>query len=148
MLATGRAFKIQGAGIQVFPAAAAGIDPAASGSSWADAAWSQVVAGATVTEDVYILGAGWKGSANSSACEWEMEIGTGGSGSEVVSGPCFQGQYPGSSNEQSVRFTAYPVLVTTGTRIAVRLRTSGTANQCRPSDVKLMYCAVKDMVPC
>lgn len=147
-LATGRPLVIRGDGILCVPtAAASGCDPANSGSTWADAAWDEITSG--LSDDIYILGAGWRGSSNSTASEWEMDIGVGAAASEVVVqtilGECASSdQLPDmwwAEGQEIVRVPA-------STRIAARLRTAnGTANACRPADVKLIYCKCVDLGP-
>ena len=144
--------KVQNEGYEVHPVAAGGINPANAGSSWSNGAWSQVVA--SIAQDQYIVGLTWTPEDNDGgAFEWELDIGVGGSGAEVVRST-ISGAISKTGQDHSVGsragggetiFLPSPLLVASGSRIAVRCRSSSTTRE--PASVKLIYVRQANLVP-
>jgi hypothetical protein len=72
-----------------YPAAAAGISRASSGSTaWSYSAWTEVVPASTITSTFYIAGLTWAWhtpiAAVDTTYEWIIELGTGSGGSETM----------------------------------------------------------------
>lgn len=136
--------KVTGSGYLVMPAAAAGIDPANSGVAWTSGAWSQVLA--STSEDDSIIGY-LAGSGTAAFWEGEIDIGTGGAGSEVVVAT-IPVEFAWTTNVgYSVVLPAFlpsPIEIPSGTRVAVRVRSSSTTG--RPADIKLIYVKKAELV--
>lgn len=131
-------FIVSNEGYEIYPAAASGIDPANNGSAWASGAWSEVVA-STAQAD-YIVGLLW--DADGDAFEGEIDIGTGGAGSEAVKStiPCIStadGSAGAGGRGRGPFFLPFPIAVPTSTRIAVRVRSSSTS--IGPRNIRLIY---------
>lgn len=147
--------KVTGSGYLVMPAAATGISPANAGVAWNNGAWSQVVA--STSEDDSIVGIiyGWDSLLGTTRVEAEIDIGTGGAGSETavstipairqqsVSGGLSASNVTGASDERMVMFPA-PIEVASGTRVAVRVRSGDTGLE--PSNIRLIYAKKAELV--
>lgn len=136
--------KVTGSGYLVMPAAAGGIDPANSGVAWTSGAWSQVVA--STSEDDSIIGY-MAATALGIFWEGEIDIGTGGAGSEVVVATIpVENLYTSNVGYNTVlpAFLPAPIEIPTGTRVAVRVRSSSTTG--RPADIKLVYVKKTELV--
>ena len=148
--------KVTGSGYLVMPSAATGIDPANSGSAWTDGAWSQVVA--STAEDDSIIGIihSWDDMVNAANVESEIDIGTGGAGSEVAVAtvPAMMQQHVGSGGFSSTnvqgngdlvtKFFPAPIEIASGTRVAVRVRSSSTTKE--PANIRLVYVKKAELV--
>jgi len=131
--------KVQGSGYRVYPSAADGITPANAGSAWANGAYSQVVASTAAAIYVTHVMFGIDGSSQ----EVEIDIATGGAGAEtVVSTVCYS--IPNTTDVSVVLPLPFVIAIPTSTRIAVRMRESGTTTTVE--DVKLMYINQADLV--
>lgn len=130
-----------------YPAAAAGISRASSGSTaWSFSAWTEVVPASTITATFYIAGLTWAWhtplAATDTTYEWIIELGTGSAGSEstII-------QVPSSvRNDTAVGFTPSnfvtfpePKEVAANTRIAVRVAYSLATTSNTLSGIKIMY---------
>ncbi len=146
--------KVTGSGYGVMPAAASGIDPVNSGAGWTNGAWSQVLAATAEADSIIGIIYGWDTLLNTTRVEAEIEIGTGGAGSEVAVGyiPAFkqQGSGGGASNssgesiDERPIFLPAPIEVASGIRVAVRLRSSSTTLE--PMDIRLIYAKASELV--
>lgn len=146
--------KLTGSGSLVMPAAATGIDPANSGVAWSNGAWSQVVASTSEADSIIGIIYGWDSQANSDNTEAEIEIGTGGAGSEVAVGyiPATKqailaggagGSNANSGDQRPVFFPA-PIEIPASTRVAVRVRSSSTTRE--PANIRLIYAKASELV--
>lgn len=143
----GGAKKVSGSGYQVYPAAAVGVDPSLTSGSWANNSWAQVVASTAAA--IYLVGVKFNtASAGTSifVVEFELDIGTGGAGSETVVStlPGHVISYTNDRDKGAVYLLPYPVAVASGTRIAVRTRLANAT--WGPNDVKLLYVNQSDLV--
>lgn len=123
--------QVANQGYEVYPAAAAGINPTNAGSAWANGAWSEVVA--STAHDDYIIGATF--SRDAATFEAEVDIGVGGAGAEsaVSTIPMQTATYVA----EFVMFFPFPIPVASGSRIAVRVRSSSTTNE--PARIRIVY---------
>lgn len=146
--------KLTGSGSLVMPAAATGIDPANSGVAWSNGAWSQVVASTSEADSIIGIIYGWDSQADSGNTEAEIEIGTGGAGSEVAVGyiPATKqeilaggagGSNANSGDQRPVFFPA-PIEIPASTRVAVRVRSSSTTRE--PANIRLIYAKASELV--
>lgn len=117
---------------KVLPSAAAGVSVVPSGTAWQSGSWVQVTA---ATANAIVLGG--ISVQPPAAAEFEIDVGTGASGSETVI-TTFR-DITGNSNGGPYYKMLKPALdnIPTGTRIALRIRTSTTAVGAYP--VKLIY---------
>ena len=150
--------KVTGSGYLTMPAAAGGIDPANAGSAWANGAWSQVVAGTSEDDSIIGIIYGWDSQADSDNTEAEIEIGTGGAGSEVavgyipatkqailsLGGGATQLVTYGNSVDQRPVFFPAPIEIPASTRVAVRVRSSSTTRE--PANIRLIYAKASELV--
>lgn len=134
------ALRVTGSGYLVVPSAAPGVDPAAHATAWNSGAYSQISAG--IADAIYIVGI--KFTSTGAAVEAEIDIATGGAGSEVVVGTTASGFITGAGTTNPVYFP-YPIAVAASTRLAVRGRSS-TNGIVAATDVKLIYCKQADLV--
>lgn len=137
--------KLQGSGALVMPAAAAGINPANSGGAWTSGAYSQVLA--STSEADWITGAVFTcDAASSGLVELEVDIATGGAGSETVISTVAAVHFDGNSGAAPMFLVPLPapVAVATSTRVAVRMRSSSTTRVVK--GLKLLYCKQSDLV--
>ncbi len=107
----------------VAPSAAAGISITPSGTAWANSSWAQVIAS---TGDAIAVGGITLNPG--AAVEFEIDIGKGASGSEVVV-TTVRGRDENTSYATPKTITLTPLLdnIPSGTRVAVRLRKAGTS---------------------
>ncbi len=140
LVEVGGAMKVQNDGYEVYPAAAAGVDPASSGGTWTNGAWSQVVA--STGSAIYVVGFTVGGAANA-AGEFEMDIGTGAAAAEAVKATTASWM-DSAILMDFVTMLPYPIAVASGTRIAVRQRSSSTV--ARVVNVKLIYVEQANLV--
>lgn len=131
--------KVQGAGFQLVPSAAAGIDPANSGTAWTSGAWSQVHAG--LASAVFLVGLSF--DPGGGAHEGEIDIGTGAAGAETAVASVSGSSALANEGGYFEHF-AYPIAVAASTRLAVRVRSSVTGQQHR--NIKLTYVLQADLV--
>lgn len=143
------AMKVTGSGYLVMPASAGGIDPANSGAAWTSGAWSQVLASTSEADSV--VGFIWEGEqASQDAFEGEIDIGTGGAGSETVVAtlPVIQVAGAASSlagdNINNPVFFPAVIEVANATRVAVRQRSSSTTREAR--NIRLIYVKKTELV--
>lgn len=147
--------KVTGSGYLVMPAAATGIDPANAGTAWNNGAWSELTS--STGEDRSVIGViyGWDAQDNNTLVEAEIDIGTGGSGSETavttvpahkqrsVNGGPGNAVINGSDDHTPVFFPA-SIEIASGTRVAVRVRSSDTGRE--PADIRLIYVKKTELV--
>lgn len=108
--------------INVYPATnAAGTSIATIGTAWSNTAWSQLTA-STATD---ILMTGIQFVPGGTAADFEIDIGTGSSGSETVI-HTIRGRYDSAVGWIQNSFPM-PVKINAGTRVAFRIRRSGTS---------------------
>lgn len=129
--------KVQNDGYEVYPAAAAGIDPGVSGVSWTNGAWSEVVA--STGSAIYVIGVSC-GASTDTAREFELDIGTGAAASEAVKSTI---AINGSAH-YFVAMLPAPIAVATSTRIAIRQRTNNGDDGLL--NVKLIYVEQANLV--
>ncbi len=103
----------------IVPAAAAGTSVTAGGSAWANGSWTQLIASTSAA--IVVVGVQVKGGA---AAECELDLGTGGAGSETVVTTL---RWWNNNNDGGP--FVYPVVcpldnIATSTRVAVRARSS------------------------
>lgn len=147
--------KVTGSGYLVMPAAATGIDPANAGTAWNNGAWSEVVSSTSEARSVIGIIYGWDAQDNNTLVAAEIDIGTGGSGSETavttvpahkqrsVNGPYGGAVIDGSDDHRPVFFPA-SIEIASGTRVAVRVRSSDTGRE--PADIRLIYVKGTELV--
>lgn len=130
-----------------YPAAAAGISRASSGSTaWSFSAYTEIVPVSTITADFYLAGLTWMwhtpAAAVDTTYEAIFEIATGGSGSEVLII-----QIPGSFRGDTlvgyvpsicVMFPE-PKFVGANTRLSVRVAQSLATTTYTYSGIKIIY---------
>ena len=137
--------KVTGSGYLVMPAAASGIDPAVGGGAWTSGAWSQVLA--STSEDDSIIGMMAECSdTTATPAEFEVDLGTGGAGSEVVVATIPFSRPGTTAPGQTVVpvFFPAPIEIPSGTRVATRYRTSQTAIEL--SNIRLVYVKKAELV--
>ena len=140
----GGAMKVSGSGYLVYPSAAAGIDPANSGSAWTSGSYSEVVA--STAQANYIVGMAFTVQAtNAGVIEGEIDIATGGAGAETVVStyPWAVDMVDSSGFGFNVTFP-HAIAIATTTRIAVRQRSSSTTIEAH--NVKLIYVKQSELV--
>lgn len=110
--------------LKVAPSAATSTTLTASGTAWANPAWTQMIA--STSNSITI--AGIVVLTNGTNLDWEIDIGVGASGSEVVVGTMRgTSRTSGAGIPQSFYFPL-PILVSGGSkRISARIRKAGTA---------------------
>jgi len=147
--------KVTGSGYLVMPAAATGIDPANAGTAWNNGAWSEVVSSTSEARSVIGIIYGWDAQDNNTLVAAEIDIGTGGSGSETavttvpahkqrsVNGLGGAAVIDGSDDHRPVFFPA-SIEIASGTRVAVRVRSSDTGRE--PADIRLIYVKGTELV--
>jgi hypothetical protein len=113
------------------PSAAAGTSVTPSGTAWANSAWTQVIAS---TGNAIVLGGITINPAV--AVEYEIDIGTGASGSETVV-TTIRGRSTTAGAPQTIILKPLLDNIPTETRVAVRLRKAGTSTTAWT--VKLIY---------
>lgn len=130
-----------------YPAAAAGISRASSGSTaWSYSSWTEVVPVSTITSTFYIAGLTWMWhtplAAVDTTYEWIIELGTGSGGAESMII-----QVPSSvRNDTAVGFPSSnmvifpePKEVAANTRIAVRVAYSLATTSNTLTGIKILY---------
>lgn len=141
----GNGRKVSGSGYLVYPAAAAGIDPANAGSAWANGAWSEVVS--STAQANFIVGLTFTFDASSGTIEADIAIGTGAAASETeVSAISVALMNVGGVTTESTGVIMFPhaIPVATATRIAVRVRSSNTTLE--PNNIRLIYVKQSELV--
>jgi hypothetical protein len=130
-----------------YPAAAAGISRASSGSTaWSFSAWTEVVPVNTITSIFYIAGLTWAWhtplAAADTTYEWIIELGTGAGGAEttIIQVPCSvrADTLAGFAPSNFVVFPE-PKEVAADTRIAVRVAYSLATTSNTLSGIKILY---------
>jgi hypothetical protein len=128
-----------------YPAAAAGITRASSGTGWTVSAWTELVPANTITATFYICGITWQWwtppVAADTTYEILLELGTGSGGSEVLiiqapasmRGDTLVGYLP-----MNMIIFPEPKQVAANTRVAVRLNYSVSASV-TVSAIKILY---------
>jgi len=128
-----------------YPAAAAGVSRASSGSAWTSSAWTEVVPVNTITDTFYIAGITWMWwtplAAADTTYEIELALGIGASGSETeiivipasVRGDTLAGHVP-----TNIVILPEPKQIAANTRVAVRLR-YGVAASVTVTGIKILY---------
>lgn len=116
--ASGGMLKVSGAGYEVTPSAAAGIDLANAGVAWNNGAYSEMEDSTPAA--VYLIGFTYNASANQ---EFEVDIATGAAASETVVSTIALS--PGAAVGETAVFSAV-IAVATTTRIAARMRSGST----------------------
>lgn len=121
----------------VVPSAASGVSVTPSGTAWVSSSWVQL---SSSLANIALLAVGIL-RGQTTQHEFEIDIGKGGAGSEVVVGTIAGGS--GSNNTSRIVVPFGVPLVVSGTnRIAVRIRLSSTnTNVC---ELKLLYCSASD----
>lgn len=144
----GGRMKVQNAGYQVYPSATSGVDPASSGGSWTNGAWSQVVASTGEIDLIVGFTYQWLAGPTSGGVttyEAEIDIGTGGAGSETVVSTMPVEVAAGADGAGTVYFPDV-IEVAAGTRIAVRVRNDNATWDWVPGNVKLIYVQKTNLV--
>jgi hypothetical protein len=131
---------------KAYPAAAAGITRASSGSSaWSNSAYTELVPVNTITSNFYIAGVTLMYSNNASvdvSHEVELDIATGSSGSEsVIMTIPFVFRIDSAVGHQPVIFIpiSEPREVAANTRLSVRVRQSLATTVVTYNGIKIMY---------
>jgi hypothetical protein len=133
-----KGIKIQGSGYLLIPAAAGPVAVTSGAGTWTNGAYTQLLA--STSEADYLLGIlVYTISAN----DFELDIATGGAGSETVVSTVPGYETSNAGYLQPVYFP-YPIAVATTTRIAARARHNTASSDVR---VKLIYCKQADLVP-
>jgi len=132
--------KVISGGYKVYPSAANGITPPNAASAWANGAYSEVVA--STAEAIYITHISV--SLDGSGAEAEIDIATGGSGSEIIVGTVTCG-IPNVTDIGYVIQLPFVIEVAASTRISVRMRESGTG--LTVEQVRLMYVEKDSVAP-
>lgn len=130
-----------------YPAAAAGISRASSGSTaWSFSAYTQVVPAGAITQDYYLAGLTWCWhtpiAAADTTYQWIIELATGASGSEVlaVQIPCsIRADTAVGYVPSNVVMLPEPKLITANTRISVRVAYSLATTSNTLSGIKIIY---------
>jgi hypothetical protein len=115
----------------VAPSAAAGVSVTPSGTAWANSGWVQVIAS---TADAIVLGGITVNPA--AAVEYEIDVGVGAAGSEVVV-TTIRGRSTTAGAPQTIILQPLLDNIPAGSRVSVRLRKSGTNTTAWT--VKLIY---------
>lgn len=144
--------KVTGSGYLVMPSAATGIDPANSGSAWTNGAWSQLLASTAEADSIIGIIASWNTLETSTFAEADVDIGTGGAGSETVVSTVPLIRHPIESGVGTMSpaiainfiMLPAPIEVATSTRIAVRVRSSVTTGE--PANIRLIYAKAAELV--
>ena len=131
---------------KAYPAAAAGISRASSGSTaWSNSAYTELVPVNTITSTFYIAGITLMYSNNPSVDtthEVEIDIATGGSGSEsvIITVP-FSFRIDSAVGHQPVIFIPLPEPreVAANTRLSVRVRQSLATTTVTYNGIKILY---------
>jgi hypothetical protein len=130
-----------------YPAAAAGISRASSGSTaWSFSAYTEVVPASTITSDFYIAGLTWCWhtplAAVDTTYEWIIELATGAASSEVliiqVPASVRMDTGVGYAPSNMVIFPE-PKLVSANTRISVRVAYSLATTSNTLTGIKILY---------
>lgn len=130
-----------------YPAAAAGISRASSGSTaWSFSAYTQVVPASTITSTFYLAGITWcwhtPVAAADTTYEWIIELATGSAASEVLIA-----QVPASiRSDTSVGYVPSnvvmfpePIEIAANTRISVRVAYSLATTSNTLTGIKILY---------
>lgn len=125
---------VSGAGFQVVPSAAFGIIPTSGGSAWATGAYMQITAGLGAA--IYLVGVQFEPGGVTVGVDYEFDIATGASGSEVVVSTLTISCYSAAGFTVPV-FSPAKVAVPASTRLSVRSRCSSAGNAFW--GVKLIY---------
>jgi hypothetical protein len=115
----------------VAPSAAAGVSVTPSGTAWANSAWVEVIAS---TGDAIVLGGITINPAV--AVEYEIDVGVGAAGSEVVV-TTIRGRSATAGAPQTIILQPLLDNIPSGSRVSVRLRKAGTSTTAWT--VKLIY---------
>jgi hypothetical protein len=130
-----------------YPAAAAGISRASSGSTaWSFSAYTEVVPASTITSDFYIAGLTWCWhtplAAADTTYEWIIELATGAAASETliiqVPASVRADTLAGHTPSMFVPFTE-PKYVAANTRISVRVAYSLATTSNTLTGIKILY---------
>lgn len=130
-----------------YPAAAAGISRASSGSTaWSFSSYTEVVPASTITSDFYIAGLTWCWhtplAAVDTTYEWIIELATGAGGAEVliIQVPCSvrMDTAVGYAPSNFVVFPE-PKYVAANTRISVRVAYSLATTSNTLTGIKILY---------
>lgn len=143
----GRAFKIvPGNGYQTYPDKAS--NPASlTGAAWSLAGtWVEVVS--STAADVFLAGMSW-GLSNSgtSAREWELDIGVGSAGSEVVIATISGTTAASEPQIEYMQWFQTVIPVDAGVRISMRVRLNTGSTGRFPQDTRVIYVAQSEVVP-
>jgi hypothetical protein len=130
-----------------YPAAAAGISRASSGSTaWSFSAYSTIVVASTITATFFLAGLTWCWhtplAAADTTYEWIIEIATGGSGAEVliaqipcsIRGDTLVGYVPSNMN-----IFPEPIQIAANTRLSVRVAYSLATTSNTLTGIKILY---------
>jgi len=112
------------AALKIVPAAANPVSVTGNNTSWANSTWGQITTG--IAQRVIIHGI-VVGAASTTAQEWEVDIGVGAAGSEVVRGTIKSTSESANIDDSPNRYVLpAPIRVAISTRVAVRFRKNGT----------------------
>ena len=129
-----------------YPAAAAGISRASSGSTaWSFSAYTELVPASTITADYYIAGLTWcwhtPQAVADTTYEWIIELATGTVGNEVliIQVPCsIRGDTLVGYMPSNLAMFPEPKYVAANTRISVRVAYSATTSNTL-TGIKILY---------
>jgi len=121
------------------PAAATGVTLTPNASAWTNSSWVEVTAG--LASPIHVVGVVMKAAW---AVDYELDIGTGGAGSETVITTLRDTFFIASAGRQNWHLLPGPFPLATSTRIAVRLRKAGTSVTTAPVTL-LYYTRVADL---
>ena len=122
--------------VKCYPTAAAGVTCTSTTTAWTAGSWTEIVPASTITKDILIIGLGLKLN-NIITSQREIEIGTGGAGSETVRAIIPASLYQADDTGyflQGILMLAAPIKVAANARIAVRANddtTTALGNICK-----------------
>jgi hypothetical protein len=130
-----------------YPAAAAGISRASSGSTaWSYSSYTEVVPASTITSTFYIAGLTWcwhtPVAAADTTYEWIIELGTGSGGAEtvIIQVPCsIRGDTLVGYVPSNMVIFPEPKQVAANTRVAVRVAYSLATTSNTLTGIKILY---------
>lgn len=130
-----------------YPAAAAGISRASSGSTaWSFSAYTELVPANAITSDFYIAGLTWAWhtpiAAADTTYEWIIELAIGGTGAEVliIQVPCsIRGDTLVGYVPSNYVIFPEPKLVAANTEVSVRVAYSLATTSNTLTGIKLLY---------
>ena len=130
---TTQTFQYTTSALKVLPSAAVGVSVSASATAWGNSSWVQVIASAST--DIVIVGVvAVSGSRNE---EFEIDVGKGIAGSETVVATISGDRESSAGATNWLRFPIPIDNISASTRVAVRVRRSGT--QSNTYTIKLVY---------